>query len=130
MPLMESQILTEKAELKYLNLAFDEGDEVIPLMKQALMEAGIDNAKIVGCSGIIRQGIMNYFQKSFYKSRELNNTRVMNGSGRFVKEGNDFRGDFHIAVLIGSQYWNGTLVKGIASDGFSIRIEFISFLTQ
>jgi len=125
----ESMFMKEKAIEQPLTIILEEGDDILESLKKALEEQDAKEFKIVEMSGFWKEGFMNYFLKNSFKSRKsFDIERITAGSGKFVKEGNEFRGDLHIVVALGNQRINGTLLEGKAAKELTIKAKFPKFL--
>jgi hypothetical protein len=125
-PRMESLLFQKKAAAKILRIELDENDNIIDCIKQCLHEHKIDEATVVNVQGLVKQGVINYFQNGLFKSKEIRNQSFVKTHAVYREAGSDFYGDFHITFEEGNHRRTATLVKGIASQGLILEVEFIS----
>lgn len=124
-----SQAISDKAEEKFLRVMLEDGDEIVPCIKSAALEQGLSEFRVAEMRGFWKDGFMNFFQGSKFKSRKSFDVELITaGSGKFVKKGNDYTGDLHIAVKVGGGIINGTLLKGKAAKELTIRLKFLQMV--
>ena len=121
---LDSTIYTGKSVEKTLNLAFDEGDDVISGIKSAIKQHGIKEASAINAEGQLKEATINYFNKSRFVSTEIRNGRIVSCSGRFMNLKDGVIGDMHVGFMLGMQMWDGTLVKAVAAKGFELTLKF------
>jgi len=124
---IQSRFFKEKSSIQHLTIILSEEEDILSSLKQALLENKIHQCKVIECSGVIKEGFMNCFWKNSYKAKNLEEIPVSKASGKFSLGPEGYTGDLHVAVLIGNQIWQGTLVEGTAKDNFSLKVEFIKF---
>lgn len=121
---MESSIYTGKSVEKDLHLEFEEGDDVLAGIRQAIREHGIRECSAVKADGQLKEATIQYFNKSRFTSTELTNGRIISCSGRFMNLKDGIYGELHVGFMLGMQMWDGTLTKGIAKGGFQVTLRF------
>lgn len=124
MPSMEASIYTGKAVEKNLTLVFDEDDDVIHGLRQAIKQHNIRECTAVEADGLLKEAVIQYFIHNRFTSTELKNGRIVSCSGRFMNLQDGIYGDLHVGFMLGMQMWDGTLVKGKAMQGFSLTLKF------
>ena len=112
-------------EKRLLRLEFDESEDIMSSLEKALAEHSIRECTVVGCNGVVREGLMNFFRKGYYRIKQLKETPVFCASGKFLRTSDGLKGDLHILSKSGARPENGTLVKGRAAGGFRLSLEFI-----
>ena len=120
----DSTIYTGKSVPKNLVLQFEEGDDVLTGLRQAIQEHGIREANAVQADGLLKEARIQYFVHNRFTAHELKNGRIVSCSGRFMNLKDGVYGDLHVGFMLGMQMWDGNLVKAIAHDGFSLTLKF------
>jgi predicted DNA-binding protein with PD1-like motif len=121
---MESSIYSGKSVEKDLSLEFEEGDDVLSGIRQAIQQHGIRECNAVKADGQLQHATIQYFNKSKFTSTELTNGRIISCSGRFMNLKEGIYGDLHVGFMLGMQMWDGTLTKAVAKKGFQITLRF------
>lgn len=121
---MDSTVYKGKSVEKTLNLVFDEGDDVIAGIKNAIRQHNIREASALNAEGQLKDATINYFNKSRFVSTDIKNGRIVSCSGRFMNLKDGVIGDMHVGFMLGMQMWDGTLVKAIAAQGFELTLKF------
>ena len=120
----EFELFPKRRVNKYLTVILDEDEEIIGCLKEALKNNELEECTIVGCEGVVKHGVINYFHKHVYKSKTVKDATVINGSGRFVRGARDYEGNLHLMLPLDGEKVNGTLVKGKAENDFKINLRF------
>jgi predicted DNA-binding protein with PD1-like motif len=121
---IDSSIYTGKSVEKDLVLAFEEGDDVISGLKQAIQQHGIREATAINADGLLKEATIQYFNHSRFTTTELKKGRIVSCSGRFMNLKDGVYGDLHVGFMLGMQMWDGTLVKAVAKNGFQLTLRF------
>lgn len=123
--------MTERAIEQPLTIILEDGEDILECLKKAALEQDAKEFKITDINGSWKEGFMNYFLKNQFKSRKSFETeRITAGSGKFTRKGNDYSGDLKIAVALGNQRINGTLLEGKAAKELTIKLKFPKFLQE
>lgn len=126
---LKSEVLEDKAVEKFLAVTLEDGEDIMGSMKKAASEHGLDEFRVVEVRGLWKDGFMNYFLRDKFKSRHtFDIEKIKAGSGKFVRKGAGYEGDLHIAVAVGNNTVNGTLLEGKAAKELTIRLKFLQFL--
>ncbi len=120
----ESTIYTGKYLEKELNLVYEEGDDVISGLKRAVKEHNIREASALKAEGLLKEATITYFNHNRFVTTDLKNGRIISCSGRFMNLKDGVYGDLHVGFMLGMQLWDGTLVRALAKDGFSLTLQF------
>ncbi len=125
----DSMILNRPGKNQQLTLQFDEGDDILDCLQAALKQKKLENATVIGVSGHIKSGKINYFLKNQFKSKELENNMAQEASGRYVwnSKKQKYDGDLHLALNIAAHSVSGTLVDGIAGIDFILKLKFVVY---
>ncbi len=121
---LDSTIYTGKSVEKTLNLAFDEGDDVLAGIRSAVRQHNIKEASAINAEGQLKEATINYFNKARFVSTDIRNGRIVSCSGRFMNLKDGVIGDMHVGFMLGMQMWDGTLVKAVAAKGFELTLKF------
>ncbi|MFH0970457.1 MAG: DUF296 domain-containing protein [Candidatus Diapherotrites archaeon] len=121
---VDTTVFTGKSVERELTLVFDEGDNVLSGLKDAMRQHGLREASAVRADGQLKEATINYFTRNRFNSTELKNGRIVSCSGRFMNLKEGIYGDLHVGFLLGMQMWDGTLVKAIAKNGFQLTLKF------
>jgi hypothetical protein len=121
----ESMIWTKNATKRTLTLVFDEGDDVLACLQQAMNEHRINDASIIEVNGKLKGGLGNYLMGSRLLSFNFSDTHVKTGTGHF-KRTHD--GLFGVLKVIPSTDNNMvTVAKGLAGQDFQIQLSYYEF---
>ena len=127
---MDSQYFdNNKFQMNEMELIFDDNDNVLDGIKQAMYEHNISKAEIVGFKGKIRNISLNYFQKSSMKSIQIiEDKEVIRASGEFKFDfvRNTNFGRIRIMYKDEGKTFEGILVKAKAVDGLKITLRYLN----
>ncbi|MBI4210319.1 MAG: DUF296 domain-containing protein [Candidatus Diapherotrites archaeon] len=124
MPRVDAQIFRKRGVRKLITLELDEGDAVLSCIKQAMEEHKVKEVSIEEADGMFKDGVVNFFERSSYKTADLAGRRIMRVSGNFKLSYGDLFGAFKVATFDKPPI-QGTLVKGHAKAGFRIALSFV-----
>lgn len=123
-----ARILKGKGRKVTMTVEFDEGDDILSCISQAMEQHGISDGKIASCIGCVKTGRINFFEKGSYAVKDLADNEVVASSGKFVKTKDGYKGDLHILVDVGNgKRQNGTLMKGTAAAGMKLGVEYVHY---
>lgn len=127
---LQSEYSRDKATEQVMKITLEDGEDILESLRKAADESGLNEFRVGEMSGLWKEGFMNYFEGNRFKSRKtLDIERIKAGSGKFVRQGNGkFNGDLHVAVPVGNNVINGTLLKGKAAKELTIKIKFLKFV--
>ena len=123
-PFIDSQLFSKKAERKILTLILSENEDILASIKEGMRQHNLRECKVEGMGGKIKQGQINFTERSQYKVMNLQDSEVMLASGNFKRSFDDLWGGMHVS-LSGKKPVTGTLVKGTASEGLEIKLSFV-----
>ncbi len=123
--MMPASCFFKGGQKRCLTLQLDEADNILECLEKAMTEARISEGSIIGCQGSVKEGKMNGFSQGKYVVREIKDTPLAAASGRFVRTKDGLKGDLHILCKQGMTSFNGTLLKGTASNGMELKLEFV-----
>jgi len=121
---MDSMLIKEKIPRKILTLELDEGDDVMTCIKLGMEQNKIREAKIEDVSGLLALATVNCMEGSKYKRIDIVNTEILRASGNFKFGGDDLWGSLNIFTS-GRKPISGTLLKGKAKQGFTMKLVFV-----
>ena len=124
---MHAKIFTQKGVKKFVELFFDEDDSILEGVKKAMQEHNLAEVNVEEADGVIKGGAINFFERSSYGSKELSDSRVMRVSGNFKLSYGELYGQMKIFTY-DKPPLQGTLVRGKARAGFSLKLSFIEFV--
>ncbi|HLC79711.1 MAG TPA: DUF296 domain-containing protein [archaeon] len=127
MPHIDAHLFNKRGVKNYLTLILDEGDNILGCIKSAMNEHKITEVNIEEAEGNFRDGVINYFERSSYKTAELNGNQIMRVSGNFKMSYGDLYGKMNVATF-DKPPLQGTLVRGSAKAGFTLKLSFIQFI--
>jgi predicted DNA-binding protein with PD1-like motif len=113
---------------KELVLELDDGEEVLSSIRMGMLHNHIHRATVKGIDGKIKEGMVNYFVGSSYKSREVKNTAIENAHGKYELRGrnrDELWGNLHVTISQNGKRETATLGKGIATNGLRVRLSFV-----
>jgi predicted DNA-binding protein with PD1-like motif len=123
-----------KGTVKELVLELSEDESVFECIKQGMIENKIENAKITSIEGTIKEGIINYFMGSKYKSKEIRMAKIENASGKYELKGKNFDrifGNIHVIIAQeGIKKDPVSLTNATATEGLKIRLSFVQVSEQ
>ncbi|NMA44328.1 MAG: hypothetical protein GX950_00745 [Candidatus Diapherotrites archaeon] len=121
---IDSMLIKEKIPVKILTLILDEGDDVMTCIKLGMQQNNIREAKVEDIEGFLLKGAINCMEGHKYKRIEVENIELLRASGNFKFGGEDLWGNLNIFTA-GRKPISGTLHKGIAKDGLTIKLKFV-----
>ncbi len=124
---MDTHLFNKKGVKRELALVFDDGDNILECIKQAMQGHGITEVNVEEAEGAIKEGAINYFERSSYRDAKLNNNRLMRVSGNFKLSYGDLFGKMNIFTY-DKPPLQGTFVKGKAAQGLVLKLSFIEFI--
>ncbi len=123
-PFIDSTLFKKKAEKKTLALVLSEGENVLSCIRQAMKDHGVRECNVGDINGKIRLGLINFFERSQFKSLRLENQAMLRASGRFKLSGGDLWGSMNVSTA-GKKVTTGTFVRGTAAEGLEIKLGFV-----
>ncbi len=127
MPHIDAHLFNKKGVRGELTLLLDDGDSILDSVKKAMAEHNIREATLEEAEGTIKDGVINFFERSNYGTAVLKGNRVMRVSGTFKLSYGDLYGTMKISTF-DKPPLQGTLVKGKADDGFKLKLSFIQLV--
>ncbi len=121
---MDSMLIKEKIPRKTLTLILDEGDDVMTCIKLGMQQNKVREAKLEDVSGFLATGTINCMDGHKYKRIEVNNIELLRASGNFKFGGEDMWGNLNVFTS-GRKPVSGTLYKGSAKQGLTIKLTFV-----
>lgn len=126
---LDSQMFDKsKNKVKEITLSFDENDDIMPSVIQAMKENKINKATILSFKGKLKDATINYFQKSQIKSYSfIDPKEVIRGNGEFKldpKDGQLF-GRIRMNFNDNGKTAEGILIRGIACDGLTLILQYV-----
>ena len=117
-----------KGTEKDLVLELDEGEDILSSIRMGMLHNNIHRATVKGIDGKIKEGMVNYFVGSNYKSREIKNTQVENAHGKYELRGrnrDELWGNLHVTISQNGKRETATLGKSAAANGLRVRMSFV-----
>ena len=121
---VDSVVIREPIKKQVLTLEFDEGDNVLAGIKQALIDNRIRETDVVDVSGFLGTFSINTFEGNKFKRIDLSNQEILRASGHFKMGGEDLWGSFNIFTS-GRKPFSGTVISAKASQGFTLKLSFL-----
>ncbi|MGI6589741.1 MAG: PCC domain-containing protein [Candidatus Iainarchaeum sp.] len=121
---IDSVLIKEPLKKKTLTLEFDEGDDIMSCIKEGLVQNEIREANVVDVDGVLTTATVNAMEGSRFKKIDFANTKILRASGHFKLGGGDLWGALHVFTE-GRKPISGTLVRGTASQGFTLKLSFL-----
>ncbi len=121
---IDSLVIKEPIKKQILTLQFDEGDDLMSNIKLALEQNRIKDCDVVDVEGTLTTASVNAMEGHKFKRIDFSNTKVLRASGHFKMGGGDMWGSLHIFTE-GRKPISGTLIKGTASQGFTLKVSFL-----
>ena|SRR3989338_2590854 len=129
MPYIDAHLFNKKGVKRTLELILDDGDNVLDCVKSAMQEHNVAEANVEGAEGSLKNGVINFFERSSYKTADLNNNRIMRVSGIFKLSYGELYGNMKIFTY-DKPPLQGTLVKAKANEGFRLTLSFVEFVDK
>ena len=117
-----------KGTEKDLVLELEDGEDVISSIRMGMLHNNIHRATVKGIDGKIKEGLVNYFVGSSYKSKEIKNTPIENAHGKYELRGrnrDELWGNLHVTISQNGKRETATLGKGKATEGLRVRMSFV-----
>ncbi|MBN2126894.1 MAG: hypothetical protein JW703_00710 [Candidatus Diapherotrites archaeon] len=124
MPFLDAQRLTLKGEKKFLKLIFEEGDEILTGIKNAMKENSLKEIKLEEIEGKIKKAKLQYMEAAKLKSREFENIEPIRISGTIKLSFEELFGPVHISFNPKNPI-SATLLTGIAEQELIIKASYI-----
>jgi hypothetical protein len=122
---LNSLIVNGKIHKKKITLILEEGEDLHACIREAMQINGINKANLINIFGTLSKASFNYFQKSTYKNKNLENVLVVASSGHFeLSNKTGLFGTIKIAFREGAKNNTYTLTKASAKEGLTIELEF------
>jgi hypothetical protein len=126
---INSQYFNSKGSIRNITLELEEGEDVFDCIKQGLIEQKVNQVDIVGISGELLEGQVNYMLGSQYKHKTLKNAFLINASGHYELRGKEnLFGNMKIVLQEGMNQNVYTLASGKAKNGLKIKLKFIHLI--
>ena len=75
MPRVDSAFFKNNLIRKNLVIELEEGESIIPSIKEAMKQHKLKEVKVEDMEGVIKAGQINFMDRSNFKSLKLDNTR-------------------------------------------------------
>jgi len=123
-PFIDSTLFEKKAEKKTLALVLSEDENVLSCIRQAMKDHSIRECSVADINGKIKLGLINFFERSQFKTMQLENQAMLRASGHFKLSGGDLWGSMNVSTA-GKKVTTGTFVRGTAAEGLEIKLSFV-----
>ncbi len=118
-------VVNGKVHKKKLTIILEEGEDLHACIREAMQINGVNKADLININGVLSKACFNYFQKSTYKSKNVENVLVAASSGHFqLSNKTGLFGTIKIAFREGAKNNTYTLTKASAKEGLTIELEF------
>ncbi|MFA5763539.1 MAG: DUF296 domain-containing protein [archaeon] len=122
---LNSLVVNGKVHKKKLTIVLEEGEDLHACIRESMQTNGISKADLISITGTLSKACFNYFQKSSYKSKNVENVLVIASSGHFeLSNKTGLFGTIKIAVREFAKNNTYTLTKASAKEGLTIELEF------
>lgn len=130
MPRVDSAFFKNNLVRKNLVIELEEGESIIPSIKEAMKQHKLKEVKVEDMEGVIKAGQINFMDRSNFKSLKLDNTKILTASGNYKLSFDDLFGTMNISTAEKFNPKKGTLVQGVASQGLKIKLSFFQEVQQ
>jgi len=107
----------------------DEGDDILSCIKQGMEENNLELVNVEGIDGVMREGLINYFEKNSFKSSVIKDKTLILASGSFKLNYGEVFGNMKI-VTQDKPPMHGTLVRGKAGQDLTIKLAFLELVDE
>ena len=129
MPAIDAYIFDKKGVKNNLILELEEGDSIMECIKKGMQEHGLNKVSVEAVDGVLKEGLINYFEGGYFKSSVLKNASLMLASGGFTLNYGELFGSMKI-VTGDKPPMHGTFVRGIAKEGMKLTLSFIQLVEK
>ncbi len=127
MPHIDVYLFNKKGIKRDLTLVLDEGEEILSCIKKGMIDNNLSEVKVEAIEGRAKELLLNYFVRNNFKSSTEKDANIMLASGGFKLSYGELFGSAKV-VTGGKPPVHGTLVKGIAADGLTIKLSFVELV--
>lgn len=129
MPHFDAFLFNKKGMRRDMTLILDEDDGILESIKSGMKQHGVNEVKIEGIDGTIKDAVINFFERNNFRSAVLKNEPVMLASGNYKLSFDDLYGTMKVATS-GKPPMHGTLVRGRAANGLTLRLSFVEYIDK
>ena len=113
----------EKLEKMNLNIVLEEGDSVLTSVQNAMVQKNIKEAVVVGVSGKLKTGVIQFMGGGSLKSKEVKDIELIKATGNLKISFKELFGRINVSTKHHG-VTSGALMKGTAKEGLTIKLEF------
>ena len=124
MPRVEAAIFKKKGEKRVLRIQLDEGESIRKAIPKAMLEHGIEVAKVVEINGTLKELLINFFESGKFASKKLYDTKILRAHGTVKQNFGEMFGGVNVSIGLKPPV-GGTLVNAIAGKDAEIVLNFI-----
>ncbi len=121
----ESVIWTKNATKRTLHLVFDENDDVLKGLENAMIEHNIHEVSILEATGHLKSGLGNYILGSRLFSFNFDNHRIKVATGHFKRSKDGLFGVLKVIPTEGDSHV--TIAKAFAGNDFELKLSYYEF---
>ena len=112
-----------KLEKMHLNVVLEEDDSVLTSIQNAMIQNDIKEAVVVGVSGKLKTGVIQFMDRGSLKSKEVKDTELIRAAGNIKISFKELFGRVNVSTKHHG-VTAGALMKGTAKEGLTIKLEF------
>ncbi|MCR4369502.1 MAG: hypothetical protein NUV67_06385 [archaeon] len=127
MPYVDAHLFSKKGVKKQLTLILEDDDGIEESIKAGMKEHKLNSVTIESVDGSVKEAIINYFEGNSFRSSTIKDKAVMIASGSYKLSYDELFGTMKI-VTNEKPPMHGTLVRGKAKDGLTIRLSFVDIV--
>ncbi|MFH1587993.1 MAG: hypothetical protein ABIA76_01485 [Candidatus Diapherotrites archaeon] len=124
--MIESKKIRIKSTKKRLKLVFEEGDDIISEIKNAMAENNVKEAEPKEVHGMLKKLKLNFFQHNKFRAMDFENITPLKISGKLNMKSGEMYGGIHLSINPNNPLV-GTIVSATAGKNTEIALEFIEF---
>ena len=129
MPHFDAYLFNKKGIRKPLTLILEEGEGILESVKAGMQQHNLSEVTVEGAEGRVFDTLINFFERGNFKSTVLKDNNVMMASGNFKLSYGELFGSMKI-ITSDKPPIHGTVVRGKAHDGFTLKFSFLEMVDK
>jgi len=126
-PPFDSSLFNKKSIKKFLTVSFDDGENILDCLEQAMIEHNLRECRVERLDGTIKTAKVNFFEGGKFGASTIKNKPIMAASGNFKLSGGDLWGSMNICTSE-KKPLSCTFVTGLASENLQLKVSFVEIV--